>query len=534
MSLRNRLILPVILSTLAVLVGCGGSSSSNNSVPPPSGGFSKTNFSGTYTFSTSGQDSNGALSIAGTITACGCSGGTISAATVDITDSAAPGANIAVDTSASGYNVNANGTGALRLTVPSSSGNVQFNFEFVLTDAAHGLIMESDTNGTGSGTIDLQPNPVTLATTPYAFSVSGADTAGALSLAGAFTLNSSGAVSTGIVDFNENATNVAIAQPLTGSMTVGSGTAPGTATLTFGSTSLTFDVYAIDATHLKLIATSSSVVLVGDVYSQPTATIPAGTLAFLMAGSIPSTAGASVFAVGGTVSSDGASALTSGAEDININGTVDNGANPATPYPFTGTFVADPSGSGRYQVALTGFQGGTNFAAYPSSGGVLMLEVEPSGTLNPGTTAGVAMAQNSPAGLVTSQGYGMNLTGAVSGGGELDQIAQFDATSTGVSGVLYQNNFGVSNPSNGNFSGTITAGSGGGGALAFNSNNEGVFYYGVDATTSMALGIDSSDVSLGVILEQGSPSSTTAHAKTDVAQRHLAMLKAAAKRRQTR
>ena len=69
MSFRNRLVLPVILSALAVLAGC---SSSSKAVPPPSGAFSNTNLNGTYVFSTSGTDQAGAsIFISGAFTACG-------------------------------------------------------------------------------------------------------------------------------------------------------------------------------------------------------------------------------------------------------------------------------------------------------------------------------------------------------------------------------------------------------------------------------------------------------------------------------
>jgi hypothetical protein len=536
MSLLHRVFLPALaIAGLGFLVAC--SSSSNNSTPPPSGGFSNTNFNGTYTFSISGSDSSGSpLTIAGTVTACGCSNGQISAGTVDIFDISGEFAlpATAINASASGYTVNANGTGTLKLNFGTSIP--PFQFVFALTDAAHGVISEYDENGTGSGTIDLQPNPVTLATTPYAFSVSGTDGSGdPLAVVGAFTPNS-GTISAGIADFNDNATNVAAAQPLSGSIAVGTGTSPGSAALTIGSTTLHFDVYGIDATHLKLIATDGTTeVLVGDVFSQGTAAIPTGSLSFSMAGTNDNFA--NLFAIGGTMTTtagSNGSATVTGSEDINVNGTVDGNTGTSTtytPYPFTGGFTASPSGSGRFQVALSGFQGGVNFAAYPSSGGILMLEVEPAGTLNPGTTSGTAMAQNSPAGLVASQGYGMNLTGTafestISGteAAELDQIAQFNTTGTSTSGELYQNTGG--SPANSTFTGTITANSNGTGEFIFNNNSQGVFYYGIDSANSFALGIDPSDVSVGMIEQQGSPSSTA-----DVAQRHLAMIKAAVRAR---
>lgn len=521
MSLLHRVFLPALaVAGLGFLVAC---SSSNNSTPPPSGGFSNTNFNGTYTFSSSGSDTSGTLSIAGTVTACGCSNGQISAGTVDIADSSGATGPVALNATGSGYKVNANGTGTLTLNFGTTMAPYQF--VFALTDSAHGLISEYDQNGTGSGTIDLQPNPVTLSSSSYAFTLSGSansSSAGTqpLGAVGAFTLNSSGGITAGLADFNFGSAPSA-GLPLSGSVSTGaSGTAPGTATLSSSFGTQGFDVYAIDATHLKFIENDGKAVLVGDVFSQPTATIPSGTFAFTMAGLDSSS---NPLGLAGTMASDGSATLSNGSVDVNDAGTVDNSTNPATPFGFNGSFVSEPgsNANGRFLVDLTSFPGGTNFAAYPSSGGVLMLEID-SG-LGAGVTAGVAMTQNSPAGLVASQGYVMNLTGE-STAGELDQIAQFNTTSTSASGELYQNNFG--SPTSSGFSGTITVGSGGGGQIIFNGNSEGAFYYGVDGATSLALGIDSSDVSLGLFEQQGSPSSTA-----DVAQRHLAMIKAAVRAR---
>lgn len=537
MSLFHRIVVPAFtVIGLGFLIACG--SSSNNNTPPPSGGFSNTNFNGTYTFSIAGTDTNqntgnlSAYSVAGTVTACGCANGQLTAGTVDLADTTGATGPLPISASGSGYKVNANGIGTMTLNIPQSGTSpIQVEFVFVLTDAAHGLISEFDQFATGSGTIDLQPNPVTAATTPYTFSVSGSDGGGnPLAVVGDFTLDSSGVITTGIADFNDGGTNVATAQALSGSLTVGTGTSAGTATLSLASVTLHFDVYAVDATHLKLIATDSGTeVLVGDVFSQGTAAIPAGSLAFTMAGS--NTNAANIFSIGGIVTSDGSSTLTNGAEDINLNGQVDGNTSPATPYNFTGTFLANPSGTGRFQVALSNFQGGANFAAYPSTAGVILLEVEPSGSLNPGTTSGMAILQNSPAGVVASQGYAMNLTGAdIADGTELDQIAQFNTTSSNLSGAIYQNDFGflLNNYGLGNSS-NVTPGATGEVVLNFNGGSEGAFYYGVDGATSLALGVDNSDISLGAFEQQGSPSSTA-----DVAPRHLAMIKAAVRARAAR
>jgi hypothetical protein len=268
---------------------------------------------------------------------------------------------------------------------------------------------------------------------------------------------------------------------------------------------------------------------VGDVFSQPSATIPAGNLSFTMAGF--DSAG-NPLAVGGTIASNGTANFSPISEDFNDDGTVDNGSNPPAASQISGsTFVAAPSGNtnGRVLVSMaSGFVGGTNFAAYPYNGGVLMLEVDTG--VSAGITAGTAMTQNSPAGVVASQGYAVNLTGAdIVNGTELDQIAQFNTKGSSLSGTIYYNDFGVPNsPSNYNIasSSNYTSGTTGDVVLNFNGGSEAGLYYGVDGATSLVLGADNSDVSIGLIEQQGSPSSTA-----DVAQRHLAMIKAAARAR---
>ena len=520
MSLRNRFaLLTIAVLYLAFLAGCG--SSTHSPVPPPSGGFSNADFSGTYTFSIAGEDIDAADSpspfvMSGSFTACGCTAGTLSAGSVDVSDFSGTGSGLAINTTGSGYSISQDGRGKVDLSITTSSGNIPIVLDLVLTSSSHGLVSRFDSGGTGSGTIDLQPSPVTLSTSPYAFSLSGTDLKGdPLSTVGAFTLSSSGSISAGVEDFNDDATP-AFESSISGSVTVGSGTAPGTATLDTGFGNLTFDVYAIDAAHLKLIESDGLAILMGDVFAQPSATIPSGTLVFTMTGLDPTGA---PFAAGGTVSSDGASQLTNGAEDFNDAGSVDGNTSPAVPTSFNGTFVASPSGSGRFQVALSGFAGGTNFVAYPSSGGVLILEAD-SG-LNAGVTDGAAMTQTTGASLSASEGYGLNLTGVdLTSDYELDEIGQFNTTSSGMSGLLDLNDFTVSNPSTSNLTGSYTPSSNSAqGSATF--DNQGVFYYAVDGSTVLLLSTDSTDVSVGTFEEQTTPSAASA----DIAQRHLATLK---------
>src|SRR5271169_2440216 len=88
MSLRNRLVLPLIFSSLAILAGCGGSGGAKI-IPPPGGGFSKSNLNGTYVFSVTGTDQGSAqgaapYAIVGAFTADG--NGAIKGGTLDFND----------------------------------------------------------------------------------------------------------------------------------------------------------------------------------------------------------------------------------------------------------------------------------------------------------------------------------------------------------------------------------------------------------------------------------------------------------------
>ncbi len=531
MSLRNCFVLAIALTSLAFLIACG---SSNSTTAPPSGAFSNSSFTGTYTFSILGSDTNGTsgstLAMAGTLAPNGNGG--FGSSTVDYVGAlglfplAAIGSN-------SVYTVTPDGRGTARLfvTPQGATSSVEIDLDFVLTSSNHGLVSRFDNSGSGSGTIDSTSSGAALGG-PYAFSVSGSDlVSNPLSAVGAATLDSSGNINVsgnnaGIADFDYKFQNPAYqAQALSGSITEGT---PGNATLitpTFGT--LTFDVWAVDSTHAKLIEIDGQFTTVGDLYSQGTDSIPNSGLVFSMAGLDPLN---QAFVTGGTVTSDGVSGLTNGLQDINDDGTIDGNSNPLTPGSFSGNFVESPVGSGRFQVTLSGFSGGTVFVAYPSSGGILMLESDT--TVNNGVTGGIALAQTSGAALGSTQGYGMNLTGldVFNGGIELDEIGQFNTSGTTAvqTGNLDQNDSG-SLGTVGLGGGTITVGPGGVGLINFNSSGlAGVLYYAADANTALVISADTGQVTVGSITQQSAPSN-----QAQVVQRHLAMVHAVSQARKS-
>jgi hypothetical protein len=504
MSLSNRIILPIFFSTLAILAGCGSGGGNPVPQPPPSGSFSNTDLNGFYTFSVAGANVSGVFAMAGTLVACGCSAGTITSGTVDLLDPTGPAVASPIGNNST-YSITPDGRGTARLFIDIGGFLDEIDLDFVLTSSSHGLVIRFDGNGTGSGSIDLSPADVaqgSLTATPYAFFLSGGDLSNfPLSTVGAFSLNSSGAISTGVEDFNHDGT-ASTQLVLSGSLTVGTGTDPGTAILitTFGT--FQFSVYSIDANHLKLIENDGQAVLVGDVLAQPSTTVPAGNLVFTMSGL---DSNSDLFATLGIMTSDGASQISNGVVDVNDAGLVDNGSNPATPYAFDGSFSA--TGGGRYLFTMNTFVGGSLFAAYPSSGGLLMLEVD--GGLNAGVTGGVAVKQQPGATVNAAQGYGLNLTGEdVPNFINFDEIAEFTTTSTGMQGLVDANDAGGLFTTRMN--GTYSVGTDGFGSATFNPGGfAGMFFYAVDDSTALLISTDSTQAALGSF-EMQTPSASAA------------------------
>ena len=133
--------------------------------------------------------------------------------------------------------------------------------------------------------------------------------------------------------------------------------------------------------------------------------------------------------------------------------------------------------------------------------------------------------QTSGAALAASQGYGMNFTGTdlSSGGSEVDEIAQFNTTSTGMTGLLDENDFPVTSPGTSNLKGTYSPGSNGTGAAGFNTGLAGMFYYAADSSTILFISADSGEVGVGDMGNQTAPAS----AQAQVTARHLAMIRPA-------
>jgi hypothetical protein len=512
MSVRNGIVLFLALSTLIILVGCGSSSSSPISVAPPSGGFTNSNLSGTYVFSVSGYDFNGApLAIVGTIVANGSGGngkGGITGGTIDIVDAEfTPTFDLSVNGNGF-YSVGPDGRG--QFTIGTSTANPflsNLTFDFVLSSSSHGLITEFDDNGSGSGTLDLQTAGLTQSSLAgnYAFSFSGTDeNLNALDTVGALTLDSNGNITSGDEDLNDAGLAYPVEVPA-GSVALGPSSTPATV-FTSALGALTFDVYAIDATHLKFIETDDIQFLSGDAFSQPSTTI-SGTMAFTLSGEF---AGNSA-AAGGFMVTDGAGNITTAStEDVN-NG----GAATAAPLPFSATYTG--SGTGRYTLSnFSGFFGGSEYAAYPSSGGLLLLEVDDEGIMS-----GAAYPETNSA-FATAQGYAVNLAGFNLGDAiPVDDIAEFTAASSPcdkagdiLCGIIDETYPGANPPFFdqallGSYGSLTTAGRYGIGAASGTSGAAGTLnggfdltLYSVDGTNFPFIESDNGQVAVGVVIAQ--------------------------------
>jgi hypothetical protein len=502
---RRLLMALAAIASIIFIAGC----SSGNIATPNNNGFTNSNLSGTYVISIAGTDVNlnagteSFFTIVGTIQADGM--GNIQGGTVDINDLNLGGTGVFTGQTVgkTNYSVSPDGRGTGTLSTPIAN----FGLDFVLTSNDHGLITRFDGSGSGSGTLDLQGSATQSSLQSLAFSLSGSDSGGnPLGTVGAFTLNSAGTVTTGVQDFNDAGSSGGIADlPIanTSSLVLASGT-NGTAQLNTDFGSFSFDVWVIDSTHLKFIETDGSgLATSGDAFTQQTS-FTAGQLVFAIGGA---DLGEDPVAAGGYATTDVNGNLINGFEDFN------NAGNAVPSVGFAGsclTFVA-----GRCQLAMTGFTNGLSsnlqFAAYPSSGGILLLQDD-----SAGITQGTAYTQTATS--FAQAGYGLNLSGVNACGNgtncEVDTIAQFNAGSPtsnpNVTGILDENDITTPNP-HVSLSGLYTPDSPATGRGSISDNNIGTLigtlnleYYVVDPSDIVFIQVDTEQVSVGLFQLQTS------------------------------
>jgi hypothetical protein len=530
MSFCNRVVLPIFAAvSLAFLVAC--SSSSHSITPPPTGAFSNSNLNGTYVFSTQGVDAtNGTpLTIVGAFTACGCTGGTISGGNFTWSDPGfsptfGPGASQTINSGT--YSVGQDGRGTATLETSVSSPFNTIELDFVLSTNSGGTVTLFEPFGTGSGTLEAQ-TPVAQSDIAqgYAYLVSGENADGTITSAGAFTLGASGTFTgQGSYDVTTyNFTTLAVGGLANATLsadstvTVGSGTVPGSASITDTSNNTyLFDVYAVSASDLKFVEIDGNIFGAGDAFPQATA-LPSGTLAYTMNGLDPSGAPLSM----GGLLPFSSGAITAGIQDYN-----DGGTQIASNTSVGGGFN-NPLSGGRATLQLTSFFDGSSvgngtygFAAYPTTNGTLLLEIDGSGI-----TSGSALTQTNTS-MAATQGYGMNVSATNLTGSspfEEDDIAEFVTSTSSFTGSIDINDEGTTtSPSSPPlFAGDYSSISTGRYTLAANStsnfNGMSGVVYTVDGQTLLFVEGDTFQVGTGVLQVQNASGSDAQAATRHVA-----------------
>ncbi len=497
MFARNRVaLLVIVFFFLIALAGCGSGSSSTQFAPSATGTYTNANLSGMYAFSVSGTDQNGFVALAGSLQADG--NGNITSGVMDINGVTGIATNVPVT---GVYSVNADGRGLATLNAPGI-GSV-FDIDFVIVSSKRALAVRFDTTSSASGSFDKQDSTAFSAGAlagQYAFSVSGIGAnSGTFQSAGLFTTDGVGALTGGLQDFN-NGGAVTSASLTGGSYSVGSSNGRGTLSVTTTAGTFNFAFYIVDATHLKLIETDGVPVLAGDAFRQTGPFSNAnvsGPLAFTVGGGLTGP-----FAAGGVINADGNGSITSGSADFNNGGAVAKSAST------TGSYTI--SSSGRGTLTLTSMFGSSpetfTFAIYPSSGGLLMMELD-SGL----PSSGVAFVQQSGSisNASISGNYGYNLTGINLGNnGEVDAIAHLSANGNGqFTGAMDLNLTGCTT-NNLLFSGSYSLPSNGSGSASMNSTGacaagqQILGLYFVSNSRILVVELDNSLVSVGDIEAQ--------------------------------
>jgi hypothetical protein len=381
-----RKLAPFLAMAAVVFAAACGGGGSTPVPPPPTGSFSNANLAGQYAFSMSGTDtlSGEFFARVGSFTADGHGG--ISGGIEDV-NTPQNGEQTILYT-ASSYSIQADGRGTINLT--NSTGTLSFSV--TLLSPSQGIIVQTDPSlvATASGTFILQ-NPNTFTTAGlsgnYVFDVNGIDFSNATiinpfgvpdSIVGQFVANGSGAITSGLLDENDNASLATAAAFSTGAnyqmdATNGATFGRGTVSFTANGTNFQYAFYIVNNNRVRLIEINSNALTLGDAFTQ--SSVPTtntnfnGNFAFLLSGSGSSGANTRI----GRFTADGNGGLGSifaDTNDLGVVAKVPNGSLSATTYSIDTNFP----GTGRGTFTFTDSKLGTyQFVMYlsSSSGGVI-------------------------------------------------------------------------------------------------------------------------------------------------------------------
>jgi hypothetical protein len=523
------------------------SGSTNPTILYSSASLTSNGSTGQYAIQFAGSDFSVGfpLNVAGSIATSGSpssNSGTITGGEIDI--SSAAGVTQAAGVTTGTYTVNPpDGRTTVTITT-NANGNISSSFilQLALTTNQHGLLIDVDTFGTGSGTIDAQNTSSFTSSLAgnYSFSFSGLD-ANLFPMFGAGTFLVNGNTipinpvngptntqdlvdSQGFPVLNTNQTVITNDITLSGSLS-SSVDAFGRGTLQMMSTPLgpvNFAFYMIDPTHVNIVETDTGTttpILFGQIFSAPTNATPLmGGVAFTAGGS----SGGSNFnpyVIGGVFPLTGTTVGSGGVLDINTS----SGSQVATAISSGSYTNSLTTGNvpGRFTLTLTTAKSGSTpvqFAAYTTTvNTALLVEID---THTDGST-GTAYQQSSPAPLVGSFATNLQGVGASKQAGPVEQdvsgqvvLGTNSGTPVVVSGNLDLNSLTtgavtlsvVPSCSTGSGCSTFTTPANNRGtAVIKTAKNIATFnltYYLVSPTTAVYIDTDSNRVAAGIFLDQ--------------------------------
>ena len=424
------------------------------------------------------------------------------------------------------------GRTSIVVTLATNSFAASLNLQATLATNQHALLIDFDTNDTGSGTLDAQ-KPTAFANPlngRFAYQYFGTDTnLNPVSVAGTF-LASNNSIPVNNPNSPVNAQDLTYVPLNSNTFTVvtnditlsGLYTAPdsfGRGTITMSSTplaTLNFAYYMIDQTHLKLVEidTSQTYVLFGEAYSTPTATTPLnGGVALTFGGAANNApyAGGAVFAINGATVNSG------GALDINNSGGVGQQINSNITSGSYANVLAAGNVPARFTLSLSTSKGTIEFAAYtfvtPAATGAELVEIDTTNNNNVDGATGTAYERG---GVSTVQGsFALNLSGIGSSRNQVafeqDIAGQLGLVnnSTTLTGTLDINNGGPIPGLPVNSTSILNAATANGrGTAQVNVSSSGVsakfnlVYYQIDSNTALLLDADTDRVANGILVRQ--------------------------------
>jgi hypothetical protein len=532
--------------TITALSGTD-SGSTNPTVLYSSASLTSNSSTGQYAIQFAGSDFTVGfpLNVAGSIVTAGSpssNSGTITGGEIDIASAAGVTQAAAITTGT--YVVNPPDGRTTVTIATNANGNISssFTLQLALTSNQHGLLIDVDSFGTGSGAIDAQ-NTTSFANSlngNYSFSFSGLDpNLFPMFGAGTFVVNggtipinvpASPTNTQDLVDIqgfpllNSNESVVTNDITLSGSLSTTIDTF-GRGTIQMTSTSLgpiNFAFYMIDQTHANMVETDTSTttpLLFGQIFSAPNSATPLmGGIAFTAGGS---SGGNSYrpYVIGGVVPLSGTSIGTGGLIDINTS----SGSQVATGISSGSYDNSTATGNvpGRFTLSLTTSKSGSTpllFAAYTTTvNTALLVEID---THTDGST-GTAYQQSSPAPLVGSFATNLQGVGASKQAGPIEQdvsgqvvLGTNSGTPAVISGNLDLNSLTAAGtlsvvPSctgNSSSCSTFTTPSNNRGTAVIKTvKNIATFnltYYLVSPTTALYIDTDANRVASGIFLDQ--------------------------------